>query len=147
MTMLDDDDRAVLRFLYKKSLTKDGKHGRTPNMLASGVTCIALSADAAVRHLGYAISTAVAGRTHDGSPVHRTVVIHTRKSVLHLILAVTGLAVTAVYGPVWIFRCAIARLTPPPPRPPDGTTTAEQHAGTASTGTAPVPDDANQRNH
>ena len=147
MTMLDDDDRAVIRFLYKKSLTKDGKHGRTPNMLASGVTCIALSADAAVRHLSYAISTAVAGRTHDGSPVHREVVIHTRKSALHLILAVTGLAVTTVYGPVWLFRCAIARLTPPPPRPPDGTTTAEQHAGTASTGAAPTPDDANQRNH
>ncbi|MCY4511925.1 MAG: hypothetical protein OXG35_33920 [Acidobacteria bacterium] len=122
MTMLDNDDRNVLRFLQKKWMTKDPEYGPTPNRLACGVTCLTVSGHAAASHLVYAAWTAVIWRTHDGAPVVATVARHLRKSMLHAGLAAAGLAVTATVGPFWCLMYVLFRLMPPRRRSPDDPT-------------------------
>ena len=127
MTMLDDDDRRILQFLYSHCRTADKRHGYTPNILACAVTCMSVSSAAVVRHVGYTLHVAAVWRTADGRPPAGEIITHTRKSVFHTALAVAGLAGVAVLGPVWLYRCAYewTSRTPRGPARRNGAAAAE----------------------
>ena len=111
--MLDEADRKLLKVLYDRCLTRHETHGRTPNMLATTVTCMSVLGDIAVQHIGYAVLIVAAGETYDGSPVGSTARAHVRKAGMLAALAVGGAVGTLLVGPVWLARCAWLRVVAP----------------------------------